>query len=87
MRTRELYGQYHGLIDDLAWSAMPGSDWPAGLKSCAERFESEVEGLDSTSVEVLRRDLCVQFEHEAPHSTRPLARMILFVAVKRLEPI
>ena len=85
MRGRDLYGQYHRLIDELAWSAGPEADWRPELKARVGRFEADASTLDANGARLLREELCAQFEHEALHSTRPLARQILIAAVKWLE--
>lgn len=85
MRGRDLYGRYHRLIHEMARSAEPGVDWRTELKAQIGRFEADAAALDTNGARLLREELCAQFEHEALHSTRPLARQILFAAVKWLE--
>lgn len=85
MLGRDLYGQYHRLIDELARSAEPGADWRTELKARIARLEADASALDTNTARSLRDELCAQFEREALHSTRPLAREILFAAVKWLE--
>ena len=85
MAGRELYVRYHRLIHELVRSAGPGSDWQAALGAEIERFEADAGALDPESARTLREELCVQLEHEALHSARPLASEILFAAVKQLE--
>lgn len=85
MPRRELYGQYHRLIDELARSAGPEIDWRPELKALIGKFEADVDALDPRSAQMLREDLSTQLEHEALHSTRLLARQIRLAAVKRLE--
>ena len=81
MRGRELYGRYHRLIDELARSAGPGTDWRARLKGHIDSFEADARALAPASARLLREELCTQLEHEAVRSTRPVAREILFAAV------
>lgn len=85
MRGRELYGQYHRLIDELARSAGPKTDWRTGLMAHIDRFNIDAAALDSNSAQLLREELCTQLEHEALHSTRQTSREILFAATKWLE--
>lgn len=85
MRGRDLYGRYHRLIDELARSAEPGADWQTELRARVGQFEADASALDANGARLLREELCTQFEHEALHSTRPLARKILFAAAKWLE--
>ena len=85
MRESELYGRYDQLIDSLARSAEPESDWRTGPKAFIGNFEADASALDTNSAWLLREELCVQLEHEALHSTRPLARHILFAAITWLE--
>jgi hypothetical protein len=81
----ELYRRYHRLFDDLARSCEPGSDWRKELRARIDSFEADVDSLDVDAARMLREELCAQLEHEALHWARPLARDILFAAVKRLE--
>jgi len=85
MRARELYGQYHRLIDELAQSAGPRGEWRTGLRAHIDRFNVDAAALDFNSARLLREELCTQLEHEALHSTRQTSREILFAAVKWLE--
>lgn len=85
MRGRALYGQYHRLIDELAQSAGPETDWQAELKSRIDRFEADAATLGARSAHLLREDLCAQLEHEGLQSGTSPAREILFAAVKWLE--
>ncbi|RME61930.1 MAG: hypothetical protein D6782_13205 [Alphaproteobacteria bacterium] len=85
MCGRDLYGRYHRLIDELARSAEPGADWQTALKEHIARFETDAAVLDTDEARLRREELCAQLEHEALHSTRPLARRILSAAVKWLE--
>ena len=85
MRGRELYGHYHRLIDELAQLARPGDDWQGSLRASIERFEADAGTLESASAQLLREDLCAQFEHEALRSTNPHAQEVLVAAVKWLE--
>ena len=82
---RELYRRYHRQFDELARSCEPGSDWRKELRARIGSFETDVDTLDVDAARALREELCSQLEHEAPHCARPLAREILFAAVKRLE--
>lgn len=82
---RELYRHYHRLFDELARSCEPGSDWRKELRARIDSFETDVDALDADAARMLREELCLQLEHEALHCVRPLARDILFAAVKRLE--
>lgn len=82
---RELYRHYHRLFDELAWSCEPGSDWRKELRARIDSFEADVDTLDADTARTLREELCSQLEHEALHRARPLAREILFAAVKWLE--
>lgn len=82
MSGRELYGQYHGLIDELARSAGPEIDWRPELKALIGKFEADIDALDACSAQMLREEPSTQLEHEALHSTRLLARQIRFAAVK-----
>ena len=85
MRGRELYGQYHRLIDELAQSAGPRADWRTGLRAQIDRFNVDAAALDSNSAQLLREELCTQLEHEALLSARQTSREILFAATKWLE--
>jgi len=85
MRRRELYGQYHRKIGELARSAGPETDWRPELKALIVELAADADALDPRSAQMLREDLSTQLEHEALHSTRLLARQILLAAVKWLE--
>lgn len=85
MRWRELYGQYHRRIDELARLTGPETDWQPALKALIGALEADVDILDPRSAQALREDLSTQLEHEALSSTRFLTRQILFAAVKWLE--
>lgn len=85
VRGREFYRRYHQLMDDLAQSAGPGTDWRAELRAHVDNFEADATALDAASTRLLREELCAQLEHEALHNTRPLPREILLAAVKWLE--
>jgi hypothetical protein len=85
MRGRALYGQYHRLIDELAQSAGPGTDWQAELRARIDKFEADAASLGARSARLLREDLCAQLEQEGLQSGKTPAREILFAAVKWLE--
>jgi hypothetical protein len=85
MRGHALYVQYHRLIDELAQSAGPETDWQAELRACIDKFEADAAALDSRNALLLREDLSAQLEHEGFQSRRSPAREILFAAVKWLE--
>ena len=85
MRRRELYGQFHRRIDELARSTGPDTEWRPDLKALIREFEADVDALDPRSAQMLREELSMQLEHEALSSTRSLTRQILFAAVKWLE--
>ena len=73
------------MIVELAWSTVPGADWPTELRSLLSQFEVNAANLERGRARVLRDVLCGQFEYEALQSTSPLVRQILLDAVERLE--
>lgn len=60
MPKRELYGQYHRLISELARAAGPETDWRPEFKSLLGKFEADVDALDPRSAQMLREDLSTQ---------------------------
>jgi hypothetical protein len=85
MRSREMYGHYRQLIEELSNKAGVGETWFDELKVIAHQFELDAANLARSSAQRLCDELCDQFEQEAYQTDTESRRKVLMAATKLLE--
>jgi len=86
MGVTALFGRYHGLIREVASRGSPENAWRLDLEQVLRGLSDDCRKLPRSSGEMLCRELSDQIEHELLRSTSPVARSVLAVALKHLEP-
>ena len=85
MRSREMYGRYRRLVEELSTNKLPSFDWFEELKAVVLRFDLDANNLDRSSARFLCDELCEQFEQEAVQTDDGHRRKVLMAATKLLE--
>jgi hypothetical protein len=85
MRSREMYGRYRRLVEELSTKKSTDLDWFEELQAVVLRFELDASDLDRSSARFLCDELCDQFEQEAFQTDDAHRRKVLMAATKLLE--
>ena len=85
MHSREMYGRYRQLIEELSAKKSPDSEWFEELKALVLRFDRDANKLERSSARFLRDELCDQFEQEAFQTDDDHRRKVLMAATKLIE--
>ena len=85
MRSREMYGRYRQLVEELSTRKFVDVEWFRELKAIVCRFDHDASGLDRSSARFLCDELCDQFEQEAFQTDDEHRRKVLMAATKLLE--
>jgi hypothetical protein len=85
MHSREMYGHYRQLVEELSIREIVGVRWFEELKEILQRFDLDARDLQRSSARFLRDELCDQFEQEAFQTDNAYRRRVLMAATKLLE--
>ena len=85
MRSREMFGRYLRLVEELSTNKLPSVDWFEELKAVVLQFDLDANNLDQSSARFLCDELCEQFEQEAVQTDDGHRRKVLMAATKLLE--
>jgi len=85
MRSREMFGRYRRLVEDLSIRELTETDWFEELKTVVLRFDLDANELERSSARFLCDELCDQFEQEAFQTDDDHRRKVLMAATKLLE--
>jgi hypothetical protein len=85
MHSREMYGRYRQLVEELSTRVSTDFDWFEELKAVVLRFDLDANDLDRSSARFLCDELCDQFEQEAFQTDNDHRRKVLMAATKLLE--
>lgn len=85
MHSREMYGRYRQLVEELSIEKLSNRDWFEELKAMLVRFDLDANSLDRLSARFLYDELCDQFEQEAFQTDDDHRRKVLLAATKLLE--
>lgn len=83
--SREMFGRYRQLVEELADGDVLLDDWFHDLQMIVFHLDLETRGLNVSSSKILYDELSEQFEQEAYLTDNDQRRKVLLAATKLLE--